>query len=344
MRGMYTTEAQAQAKQMEAVAERIRPGTVARLRTDPLGELEHWDDVTVIEIDESSNNSGCSVAGSYQPNPPTLVVTNSLSWARRGFTALHELGHHLQQTDIALGTTVFGYSNPDLFEEEACDAFAAGVLLPDDDLRTRIDPRGPTAQDVVDLYSVHSSASREACCVWAARHLQGAGVVVLLDRVGVVRFAAPKSFIPPAKNSDQSHTPLIDAALRNPGSGATRDETYVSYRNGARSDTVYGQARWFDASYLVAVLASDRAGWKPLALPRPHTGGAGSARWWTCETCDDSFTVADHCGRCGEPQCTQGHCGCHVARAQKDRTCPGCFLTLHPSRFDPGSELCRDCA
>ena len=123
--------------------------------------------------EESSNDSGCSVAGSYQPNPPTLVVTKSLSSGRRRFTALHELGHHLQQTDIALGNTVFGYSDPDSFEEEACDAFAAGVLLPDDELRTQLSPRGPTAQDVVDLYSVHSSASREACCVWAARTSAG---------------------------------------------------------------------------------------------------------------------------------------------------------------------------
>lgn len=344
MRGMYTKEAQAQARLMEAAAECIRPGTIARLRTDPLGELSLWDGLAVIEIDESSDNSGCSVAGSYQPNPPTLVVTNSLSFARRGFTALHELGHHLQQTDIALGNAIFGYSDSDLFEEEACDAFAAGVLLPDDELRAQIGPRGPTAQDVVELYSVHSSASREACCVWAARHLQGAGAVVLLDSSGVVRFAAPKSFIPPAKNSDQSHTPLIEAALRNRGSGATRDETYVTYRNGGTSETIYGQARWFDANYFVAVLARDNAAWKSLALPRPATGSSGNPRWWTCETCDESFAVADRCTRCSEPQCTQGHCGCHVARAEKDRTCPKCFLTLHPSRFDPGSKLCRDCA
>lgn len=343
MRGMYTKEAQAQAKRIEAAAERIHPGALARLRADPLGELRLWNDLTIVEIDESSDSSGCSVAGSYQPNPPTLVVTNSMSFARRGFTALHELGHHLQQTDIALGATIFGYSYPDLFEEEACDSFAAGVLLPDDELLTRIGPRGPTAQDVVDLYSVHSSASREACCVWAARHLQGAGAVVLLDSAGVVRFAASKSFIPPAKNSNQSHTPLIEAALRNRGTGASRDETYVTYRNGGTSDTVYGQARWFDGNYLVAVLAPDNAAWKSLGLPRPYTGSVGNPRWWICETCDDSFAVAERCSRCGEPQCTHGHCGCHAQRAAKDRTCPNCFLTLHPSRFEPGSELCRDC-
>ncbi|BBY66815.1 hypothetical protein MHEL_50580 [Mycolicibacterium helvum] len=343
MLGRYIEEAQAQAKCIEAAAESLHPGAIARLRVDPLGELRNWEDLAVIEIDESLDSSACSVAGSYQPNPPTLVVTKSLSPARRGFTALHELGHHLQQTDIGLGNAVFGYSDPDQFEEEACDAFAAGVLLPDEELRARIGPRGPTAQDVVDVYHVHSSASREACCVWAARHLQGAGVVVLLDSAGVVRFAAPKSFIPPAKDSDQSRTPLIEAALRNRDSGASRDETFVIYRNGTTSDTMYGQARWFDANYLVAVLARDNVAWKSLALPRPHSGNPGSPRWWTCETCDDSFSVAERCSRCGEPQCTNGHCGCHAKRAAKDKTCPRCSFVLHPSRFDEGSEVCRDC-
>ena len=119
---------------------------------------------------------------------------------------------------------------------------------------------------------------------------------------------------------------------------------FVSYRNGGTSDTVYGQARWFDADYLVVVLAPDNAAWKSLALPRPGTGGAGGPRWWTCETCDDSFPVAERCTRCGNPQCANGHCGCHVARAAHDRQCPNCFLILHPSRFGRGSELCRDCA
>jgi uncharacterized protein DUF955 len=344
MRGMYMLEAQSQAKCMEAVVESIHPGAIARLRREPLTELNLWDDLDVALIEETSTGTGCSVAGSYQPNPPTLVVTRSLSAARRGFTALHELGHHLQQTDIALGNTVFRYSHPDIFEEEACDAFAAGVLLPDDELRTRISPRGPTAQDVADLYNVHSSASREACCVWAARHLQGSGVVVLLDSAGIVRFAAPKSFIPPARNSDQSQTPLIESALRYPSSGATRDDTFVRYRNGGISEALYGQARWFDNDYLAAVIVTDNAAWKPFAPPRPNTRQSVGPRWWTCETCGESFTVVDRCTRCDEPQCGDGHCGCNAARAAKDKVCTSCFLTLHPSRFEAGSEVCRDCA
>lgn len=344
MRGMYTTEAQRQAELMKAAVERDHPGSLLRLRHDPIGELQLWRDLSISMVQETSTDVGCSVAGSYHPSPPTLVVTRSLSTARRRFTVLHELGHHLQQTDIDLGNVMFNFSDPDVFEEQACDAFAAAVLLPDDELANQISPRGPTAQDVADLYNLHSSASREACCVWAARHLIGSGIVVLLDNSGVVLFAAARSFIPPAKKSDQSATPLIEAALRNPGVGASRDETFIRYRNGATSESLYGQARWFDERYLVAVLVTDHAAWKPLALPRPFTVQGASSRWWTCETCADSFTIGERCPRCREPRCTHGHCGCDVARAAKDKTCTECFCVLHPARFAEGSAVCRDCS
>lgn len=344
MRGMYVSEAQVQAEAMAVVVERRRPGSLERLRLNPLADLMQWNDLSVTLVDESSTGERCSVAGSYQPAPPTLVVTKSMSIRRRNFTALHELGHHLQHTDIDLGNTVFQYSDPDQFEEQSCDAFAARILLPDEDLRHRIDPRGPTAQDIVGIFTTSPSASREACCVWAARHLRGSGAVVLLDSTGIVQFAAPKSFIPPAKRSDQSRTPLIEAALRNPAGGATRDDTFVIYRNGGHSDTVFGQARWFDNNYLVAVLVTDNVPWKSLALPRPSNQRDTYNQWWICETCEDSFLVSERCERCNEPRCSHGHCGCHAARTAKDKQCKGCFLTLHPSRFEPGSDYCRDCS
>ncbi|WP_167372118.1 ImmA/IrrE family metallo-endopeptidase [Rhodococcus koreensis] len=329
---------------MMNVVERMHPGALERLRSDSVAELDRWDELTVMLVEETPGADGCSVAGSYQPNPPTLVVTESKSYRRSKFTALHELGHHLQQTELDLGNTVFLHSDPGRFEEEACDAFAAQVLLPDVDLLHKINPRGPIAQDVVDLFTSSSSASREACCVWAARQLHGSGAVVLLDRSGTVLFAASKSFIPPAKGSDQSRTDLIAAALRNPGAGATRDNTHVLYRNGGTSDSVFGQARWFDDEYLVAILVTDNAAWTPLALPRPGTARSGGGRWWTCETCDDLFTITERCQLCKEPQCRNGHCGCDVARTTKNRVCPTCFLQLHHSRFDEGSAVCRDCA
>lgn len=55
---------------------------------------------------------------------------DSASRARRDFTALHELGHHLQQNSFDL-MEAFA-RQPDggvLLEDTACDAFAAEILL-----------------------------------------------------------------------------------------------------------------------------------------------------------------------------------------------------------------------
>jgi len=329
---------------MLAAVERDHPGALAALQAGPHGELQRWPEIRVCLVSEADGGR-CSVAGSYQhqTSPPALLVSRSRSARRRGFTCLHELGHHLQQTDLELGQRLFAVEDSEVLEEEACDAFAARVLLPDDRVAGHIDPRGPTAPGVVEMF--HSSqASREACCVRAAEHLTGAGVIVLLDAAGTVLFAAPRGFIPPARGSDQSGTPLIAAARRGHGR-VERDHTVVAYRDGSTSDQVYGQAAWCDEDYLIAVLASDHAAWRRFAPPRPDTGRSRWGTWWTCETCAREFRVTEKpCERCGEPRCESGHCGCTVRRAGRDRRCGTCFLTLNPSRFAGDSTTCRDCA
>ncbi|GAA1656891.1 hypothetical protein GCM10009765_02960 [Fodinicola feengrottensis] len=345
MFGQYTLEAQTQAEAMLAFLERDRPGVTSRLRYAAVSELETWPDVCVEMVDESVGEDRCSVAGSYHPAPPppTLRVGRAASHRRRGFTALHELGHHLQQTDPLLGERTFEYSDPNQFQEEACDAFAAHVLLADEELRGLIGARGPTAQDVVEIFS-RTQASREACCVWAAQRLAGAGAVVLLDGRGTVLFAAARTFVPPARRSDQSGTPLIEAALLS-GRTARRDRTFVSYRNGSTSDDLYGDAVWCDVQYLIAVLALDNAGWHSFAPSRPFSGTPGSPRWWTCATCDEGFKVAGPpCVTCRQPECQDGHCGCTTTRMQNDRRCNSCFLVLAPTRFEGSSLACLDCA
>jgi hypothetical protein len=65
-------------------------------------------------------------------------------------------------------------------------------------------------------------------------------VVVLLDVTGRVVFAAPHSIIPPARGSDQSGTPLIQAALRT-FAVVERDQTFVSYNDGGTSARCTGR-------------------------------------------------------------------------------------------------------
>lgn len=337
-----------QASAMLATVDAQRPGALTALSDDPLGELATWPEIQLTLAPESQAGSGCSIAGRYddRTDPPTLIVGTAKSHRRRAFTALHELGHHLQQTTVELGQRLFAVRDSEGLEEASCDEFAARVLLPDDLVAASVGERGPTAADVVDLF-LRSGASREACCVRAADRLLGAGVVVLLDHTGTVLFAAPHGLIPPARGSDQSATRLISAALRQQAD-VQRDETTIVYRSGGRSEHLYGQAAWCDGpDYLIAVLASDNVPWKPLAPPRPATGRSRYGSWWTCEveTCGESFAVTEPpCERCLQPQCSHGHCACTVARASRDRTCTTCWLTLPPTYFDGPSSTCRDCA
>lgn len=344
-RRRFTEEAPRQAEAMISALDRLHPGALEALRADPLAELGRWTDIRV-SLEVASDDGGqCSVAGSYrsETDPPTLVVGAARSLRRRGFTGLHELGHHLQQTDPALGQRLFDWEDSEAFEEAACDAFAARILVPDERIAADVRRRGPSADDVVAMFRT-SQASREACCVRAAQYLAGGGVVVLFDAAGQVLFAAAHGMIPPARGSDQSTTPLLAAAL---GARATveRDKTFVVYRSGGRSDLLYGQATWCDEDYLIAVLAEDSVAWRAFTAPRPNTGGSRFGSWWECETCGDSFKVTESaCAECGEPRCGQGHCGCTTARRRSDRACGRCFMVLAPSRFEGASTVCRDCS
>ncbi|MCX4826852.1 ImmA/IrrE family metallo-endopeptidase [Streptomyces sp. NBC_01142] len=345
IRGRFAAEAPKQAEAMLGVLLQRHPGTLPGLQQDPLDELDRWSEVQVSLEPESGESGRCSVAGSYQhqTRPPTLVVGTARSRRRRGFTALHELGHHLQKTDTGLGNNLFARQDSEAFEEAACDAFAARILLPDLHIAESVRRSGPTAPDAVEMFQA-SRASREACCVRASQYLPGGGAVVLLDAAGTVLFAAASGLIPPARGTDQSTTPLIAAALQTAGT-SQRDRTYVLWRSGDRSDLLYGQAAWFDEEYLVAVLAEDNVPWRKLTAPRPESGTSRYRSWWTCETCQEEFRVIEAgCPECGQPRCEEGHCGCRAAHAQQDRTCDECRLVLAPARFAGASTSCRDCS
>jgi IrrE N-terminal-like domain len=333
------SEAANQADAMLAVLDRDHPGARERLGADALGELDRWPDLRVLLVPDEAARQGCSVAGGYRhaTRPPTLVVAASTSRRRRAFTALHELGHHLQRNDVALALRTLDRSDGEAVEEAACDAFAGRVLLPDRLVERHIGPRGPAASDVVALYN-ESGASRAACCVRAAERLSGLGAVVLLEPTGLVSFAAAHGLVPPARGSDQSGTPLLRAALGRGGRAAM--DTVVHYHDGSTSDLLYGDCAPCDG-YLVAVLVTDRAAWVPFAPPRPGTARRTRSSW-ICETCQDEFVPQEPpCQRCGQPRCPErGHCGCTAAT---ERVCQGCFLTKHVSQFASSDTHCRDC-
>lgn len=187
-------------------------------------------------VDPSDAGAECSVAGTYrdEEDPPLLAIAAAASAGRQAFTALHEFGHHLQQTEDMLTDRLL--SQPDKgfeLEEAACDGFAAAVLLPDELVETYIDQSGPTGPGIVDLWQA-SSASRAAVCVRAAQHLPSPGHVVLLDPAGTVSFAASTGLPSVRRGSDQSSIETVREALTRQG-GAT-GRTRLCYRDGIVGD------------------------------------------------------------------------------------------------------------
>lgn len=338
-----------QVEDMLSVLEQRWPGAAARLAQDPFSEIGSWEDVTIAPVPEEGNvpdgsKRGCSVAGGYlwQTDPPTLVVAESLSARRQRFTLLHELGHHIQSIDLELGNALMQVEDSEEFEDAACDAFAADLLLPSTLVR-QVVRAGPTVESALELFH-RSKASRAAICVRLAEELRSPGTVAVLDSEGTVSFAASRGRIfPPARGSDQSANPLVAASLAESRADRViqRDDSRIQYSTGHTSDRLYGQIGWCDGLY-IAVMVEYGAAWKRFSPPQDGTALSSSAsRWEDCETCETNFIVKSICSRCREPRCPRGHCGCTRAA---ERQCQHCFYIKAPSQFEDASKVCIECS
>ena len=320
----------------------IHPGAAEALATDPVAHLTTWPDIVIQIVPAAQTDAGCSVSGKYftDMTPPVLAIAEDASPGRRAFTALHELGHHLQQTHHPLMGALLDEADDGVaLEDAACDAFAAEILLPTALVEEHL-ADGVTASAVTQLWRA-SSASRAAACVRAAQALTTPGHVLLLDGSGTVQFAAAHGLPPAACGSDQAQISVVHVALaasRRRAHGRTR----LAYRDG-----IVGQELLADAAdaggYLVVVAVTDHAAWESgFSLP-PRDDGP-QARTWICEHCEEEFTSFDRpCPRCRTRACPDcGRCGC--VPAVTERQCPQCNMLLPARLFSAGSPLCRDCA
>ncbi|MCX4539048.1 ImmA/IrrE family metallo-endopeptidase [Streptomyces sp. NBC_01669] len=330
------TQAAAMIKELEAA----HSGALERLTQGALTELRTWPELTVKDVAEGETEKGCSVAGAYDYGPPPhLSVATSASHARRDFTALHELGHHLQKNSFALMEPFS--REPDaglLLEDAACDAFAAEILLPAPTVNLYLAPKGPTASAITHLWRA-SNASRMAVCVRAAQHLPAPGHILLLDTTGHLAFAASHGLPPLRRGSFQGDIPVIDRALT--GSGHVQGVTQVRYRDGILGRELHTDTAPMNG-YLVAVLVTDSAPWRTFTPPTRDTGP--QARDYICANCDEEYrSFEPACQRCRTPQCPDcGRCACPPRVTE--RHCPGCFTLHPPAMFPPDSDRCLDCS
>ncbi|WP_328306366.1 ImmA/IrrE family metallo-endopeptidase [Streptomyces sp. NBC_00442] len=317
-----------------------RPGAIERLTQGALAELRIWPELTVKDVPENETAPGCSVAGAYDYGPPPrLSIATSASHARRDFTALHELGHHLQKTSFDLMEPFSREADGGvLLEDAACDAFAAQILIPTHLVEQHVDAVGPTASAITRLWE-SSSASRMAVCVRAAQYLPAPGHVLLLDPDGHLAFAASHGLPPLRRGSFQGDIPVIDRALT--GYGRAQGRTQIRYRDG-----ILGRELHTDTApmggYTVAVLVTDSAPWRAFTPPTPDTGP--QSRNYDCANCDEHYrSFEPACPRCRVPRCPDcGRCACPLRTP--GRTCPGCFIVHPPAMFPTDSGRCLDCS
>jgi hypothetical protein len=343
-RAVSRIEVEAATVEVAATLNRLRPGAAAELAHDPCGVLDGWDEVQIRYVPSVEADSRCSVAGAYiwDETPPVLAVARATSAGRRAFTALHELGHHLQQSDLDLAQALASAGEQGrLLEDAVCDAFAAGVLLPDHLVDQHIPDAGPTVYDVAQLHAA-SSASRAAVCVRAAQRLRSPGHVLLLDYDGSVEFAAAQGVPPVRKGSSQSSVPVIQDALTS--ERTTRGRTRLLYRDSIRGEELFAQVGDLD-DYLVAVLTTDRPPWEDqFVLPSRDAGPVAAT--WVCPNagCAEEFeTFGNSCTRCKIPKCPEcGTCECPPVVAQK--TCTTCFQKQSAHAFDGASTVCESCS
>lgn len=321
-----------------------------QLRQDPVGWLREWDEVEVFRLPPSSqpDPEGCAVDGVYLSDydVPRIGLSESGSVQRDNFTALHELGHHLQQTEVFLLDRLV--ARPDggrALEESACDQFAAHILIPDAIAQATLGSGVPSAVAVTRLAEQLPGASRSAIAIRAIQQVEGDGHVVVLDDDGTVLFSASTTAIRPSRGSDQRDTAIWNATQHaRPRRPATARGQF-RYKGLASGDTYYMQAAPARRGFIV-VAVLEKAPWLPIAVNIPEYAAYGKC--YVCKhlSCMTEFHAGpnDLCARCGQPTCPRcGRCACSL-RAPGEFLCTGCFLWKGAAERAGAGDICTSCS
>lgn len=340
-------DAPSQVEIMLRELERRSPGALEDLRGDPISWLQSWSEVDLRLLgprpDIPADSPRCDVEGGYRATAliPRIGIGRSTP-ARMNFTALHELGHHLQRTTDELVDNLGVRDDVgEALEEAACDAFAAAVLIPDQIASDVLGDATPAATDVAALWARLPAVSRQAIVVRASKNLQTDGHIVLLTEEGVVEICASRGAFRLPRGSHQQHTAIWDAHVRTHGATA-ETRTRFRYSSGLEAgETMYAQATTIGKGHVVIVAAVERVPWQ---LSVYHDTRVRYGKSWTCErtSCGASFVATDVCKTCGTPVCPEcNYCEC---RTVDEFNCVECFLIKPIAEQSAQVNVCVGCA
>ncbi len=257
---------------------------------------------------------------------------------RQNFTLMHELAHHLVDSNIECLSWLADQPQSPRLLEQLCDQIASDLLISPGEADRILGSTPPDAGAVLALYE-KTEASRSVCANAIVRRLPCDGLVVLVEegadtvfyaaRSGDTRPYAWKGDALPAAHPLRRATPPAQTLAWWPyPSGSERREYYMS------CSTASG--------WTVAVLA-ERNLFKVPGFHIPHTveedrgydgeitcpcGYSGKTRWWPCNECGKS-----QCPKCSECDCDR--------RTRQLVACTNCFTSVMPHLLEGG--LCDQC-
>jgi hypothetical protein len=284
------------------------------LRVEPVDAL-----VTLgITLIERPGMAGCDLDASWDSATRTIRVASDASPSRFRFSCLHELGHERVEVDPQVNDWLYdlGVKYSVVALEQVCDAFAAELLLPQDEVAAALQA-GFRARHVAALYA-GNTASREAVCVRAAQQLGGPGLIALA-RGNTVLFSSSWSLgFRIGRGVTQPAESVVTRAASQ-GHASTAAER-VQLRSMRSFTDLTGDAVLTDDGYTFAVL-------RQTADEVDHQGRP-LRKTWTCKRCGDDITDSGWCDDCRQRICPECGCDCPPMPAIRRAVCAECGVQL----------------
>lgn len=317
------------------------PGHIRReLASDPAQAIKaHWE-LAVTAADTLAERGAGGWCDGMSITEAGIIMFRPTGNRRQNFTLLHELAHHLVDSDDDCINWIADRPEPAKELEQVCDQIAASVIVPAEQLDFVLDGQRPSAPLWQALYE-STSASWSACAVALAQRLPCDGFIAVVNLpTSKVMFAARSRDTRPyawAGDSVPAGHPLRQA------DPAALTVAWWPYPDRDRRQYYMSAIKIRDHAY--AVLAENDL-WSVTKFHQPDQtrldrGYQGTV---TCRNCGHSGpTRMWPCNACGQPPCPRcSECGCDQRERTVSRSmCSNCTVSVPENQLVDG--LCTGC-